>query len=103
METVNSHFMFLSVVFSSLSLLGLAGSWESSGGMRDVESSVTGTLKGTEDSGTSGGSLETNVQETLEWSSLALVLGDVISSAVSLGDTLVHTVHALHLEKSPGE
>jgi len=103
METINSLFVVLSIIFGSLSLLGLGGSWESPGVMRDVETSITGSLKGAEDSGTSGGSLETNVQEALEWSSLALMLGDVISSAVSLGDTLVHTVHALHLEQSPGE
>lgn len=103
MDTINSLSMVISVIFGSLSLLGLAGSWESPGVMRNVKSTVTSTLQGTEDSRTSGGSLETNIQEALEWVSLSLMLGNVISSAISLGDTLVHGVHAEFLEQSPRE
>ena len=72
METENSLSVIISVIFNSLSLSTFGGSWESSGVMRNVKSTVTGTLKSTEDSGTSGGSLETNIQEALEWAFLTL-------------------------------
>jgi len=71
--------------------------------MRDVKSTISGTLEGSKDSGTGSGSHETNIEEALEWSSLALMFGDIIFSAIWFGDTLVHGVHALLLEKSSGE
>jgi len=95
--------MFLGVIFASLSLFGLAGSWEPPGVMRNVQSSVAGALQGSEDPGAAGGPLETDVQEALEWVSLGLMLGDIVSPAVSLGDSLVHGVHAEGLKDSPGE
>ena len=37
---------------------------------------------------------ENVIQEALEWASLALMLRDIISPAVSCSDTLVHGIHA---------
>lgn len=103
MKAENSVLMLLGIIFRSLSSFSFRRTWESSGVMRDVKSTVTGTFKCTEDSGTSSGSLKTNIQNTFEWSSLALVFGDIISSTISLSDALVHGVHALLFEQSSGQ
>lgn len=95
--------MLLSVIFRVSLSLGFCRTWESSGVMWDVKSTIACTFEGTEDSGASSGPLETNIQKASEWSSLALMLRNVISSSVSLGDTLIHSVHSEGLEKSSGK
>ena len=103
MHTVDSVHVGLGVIFDGLSLLGFSGTRESSGVVGDVEASIAGTFEGTEDSGTGGGSLESDVKMSLERSPLALMFGDIIFSAISFSDTLVHTIHALLLEESPSK
>jgi len=58
---------FTSLVLNN-SDLSSGVTWESLGLMWNVDSTIASTLKDTEDSGTGGGSLETNIEKSLEWS-----------------------------------
>lgn len=71
----DSVLMGLGVVLAVLALSGVSG--ESLDAMGDINASIARTLQGTEDSGTNGGSEETNIQDGLEGASLAL---EVISN-----------------------
>merc|ERR1712038_233232 len=63
--------------------------------VRNVEATVAGTLHGTEDSVTGGGSDETNIEVSLEGASVVL--------AISSGDTGELIIERLVLEESTGE
>lgn len=71
--------------------------------VRDVETTITGTLHGTEDSVTSGGADETDIEVSLERASLVLLVVDVVELAVSLINTLELGIDLLVLKKSTGE
>ena len=82
---------------------GVLISWESLGLMWDVESSITSSLKGTEASGSSGGSVDTDIEESLEWS---LVLNVFVNVEVFTSDIRVGSVHVGEtdlLEQSSGK
>lgn len=87
-------------------LLGLnIVTWEAVWRVWDVESSIGSTLHGTEDTSTSGGSLETDIENDLEWTSLLSILisslgGGVLAS--SLSDTLEHLIETQLLEGTTG-
>lgn len=94
--------------FASLSL----SPRESLGGVRDVQSSVTGAFECAENSVASGGPDQAHVQSGFEGSafqafSLALslfhVFIDVEGSSSGSGDSLVHVIQSLFLEQSSGE
>jgi hypothetical protein len=86
----DSILMDLSIILSG-GLFGISGlsslvgdnfnprfgvTWESLNSVRNVQTSITSTLKGTEDSGTGGGSLDTNIKEGLEWSLVTFALDE---------------------------
>ena len=71
--------------------------------VRDVETTVTSTLHGTEDTVTSGGADETNIEESLEGASLVVLVGDVVKLAVGGTAALELSVDLLVLEKSAGK
>lgn len=90
---------------ASLSLdlfLGLRVTGESLVLMGDVETSVNTSLEGSVDLSTGGGSLETDIEEALEGSSLSLVVVDIVVFSIGLLNTLVHRVHANLGEESSG-
>lgn len=62
-ESVGVEFLALVVV-----------TWESLLVVRDVESTVRGTLESTEDTSTSGGSVQTNIEEGLEGATALLII-----------------------------
>jgi len=58
--------------------------------VRDLETSVNSTLHGTEDTGTSGGVVETNVEENVEWTTaLGFLNKEVLSIRLALADVLL--------------
>lgn len=63
-------------------------------GVRDVETTVRSTFHGTEDTGTSGGLVETNIQMALEWAA-----GFIIIAFGSLGK-LVLSISLLNTSES---
>lgn len=86
-------------LFGNLSLLALLFlglvemvTWESLVVVGNVDSTVNGSLHGSEDSVTGGGSDETNIQVSSEWSSvLDLVLFvNVKEVTINVLNTLVH-------------
>jgi len=87
----------ISVVFT------ISESWESLGAVWDVQATIDGSLEGSENLGTSGGSLETNVQETLEGSWLSVDILDVELGTSGLLDSGVDTVQLELLEQTTGE
>ena len=81
-------------------------SGESLGVVGDEDATVDGSLKGSEDSVSSGGSDETNIEEGLEGSSLLLdevLLVEVEEFSISSLDSLVVGVHAEVSEESSGK
>ena len=82
---------------------GLSVTWESLGLMWDVESTVASTLHASEDSGTGGGSLETNIEEGLEWSLITNIVINVEVFSVDFGVALVHLGEADSLQESSGD
>ena len=74
-STEDSILMDLGVVFAILTLTRV--SWESLNAVWDINATIASTLKGTEESGTNSGSVETNIHDSLEWSALTL---EVISN-----------------------
>lgn len=85
--------------FTSLSGLGCSLfeviSWESLGVVGNVDTSVNSTLEGSENSASGGGSNETNIEESLEWSSVLVdtFLSDIEEFSVSRFDSLVELGH----------
>ncbi|KAH3667488.1 hypothetical protein OGAPHI_003137 [Ogataea philodendri] len=76
--------------------------WESGWGVRNVQSTVGSTLQGTEHSGTGGGSLQTNVQEHLEWSWAVLNSLGELELTLDLLNTGVGLVQTELLQSSSG-
>jgi len=114
-STEDSILVDLSVV-RGLGLLGISGlsslvgndldlrfgvTWESLNGMRNVKTSIASTLECSEDSGTSGGSLDTNIKESLEWSLLTFALNEE-HFTVNLIGWLVVLIKSDLLEESSG-
>jgi len=92
------------VVFVDLSVeLAVGESGESLGAVGDVETSISGTLEDTEDSGTSGGSGQTSVQVASEGSLLAGVSLLVELVSVDLDLAFVHGVKTELLEDSSAD
>jgi hypothetical protein len=116
MGTEDSFLMDLSVILGSRFIgiggltslvgndfdLGLGVTWESLGGVRNVDSSIASTLKGTEDSGTGGGSLDTDIHKSLEWSLFTFAL-DEEHFTIDLGVGLVLFSESNLLQESSGE
>jgi hypothetical protein len=71
--------------------------------MGDVESTIASTLHGTEHSVTSGSSDETDIEVSLEWASLGVLVADVVELAVSSGLTNELGVDLFVGEQSTGE
>lgn len=69
----------------------------------DVQATIDGSLEGSEKLGTSGGSLETNVQETLEGSWLSVDILDVVLGTSGLLDSGVDAVQLELLQQTSGE
>lgn len=69
----------------------------------DVQTTIDGSLEGTEKLGTSSGSLETNVQETLEGSWLSVDILDVVLSTSGFLDSGVDAVQLKLLEQTSGK
>ena len=77
-------------------------SWESLLRVRDVESSVAGTLHGSEDTVSSGGAHETNIKEGLEWALLLTTLSNVVVGSIDLAVSSELSVQSLKLKESTG-
>jgi len=69
--------------------LGDVSSGESLGLVRDVQTTVTGTLEGTEDTVSGGGADETDIEESLERSGRVLNGLNVVDITVNLGGSSV--------------
>ena len=94
---------FTSLVLNN-SNLSSGVTWESLGLMWNVDSTIASTLKDTEDSGTGGGSLETNIEESLEWSLVIIsIIIDVEVFSVNIGCGFVEVTESDLLEESSGE
>lgn len=116
MGTEDSFLMDLSVIFGTrfFSIGGFSSlvgndfnltsgiTWESLGVVRNVESSIASTLKGTEDSGTGGGSLDTDIHKSLEWSLFTFAL-DEEQFTIDFGVTLVLFSESNLLQESSSE
>jgi hypothetical protein len=89
------------VGFDCLNLLGI--SWESLGLMWNVNSSIASSLHNSEDLGSGGSGVDTNIKESLEWSLVLDILVNVEVLSVNLGVGLVGISETDLLEKSSGE
>mmetsp|Transcript_13174 Transcript_13174/g.22336 ORF Transcript_13174/g.22336 Transcript_13174/m.22336 type:complete len:352 (+) Transcript_13174:108-1163(+) len=83
--------------------LGLGVSGESLGGVGHVDTSVASSLEGTEESGSSGGGRDTDIEESLEGPLVLDVLLNVEHGSVDLVVGLVHLGESDLLEQSPGD
>lgn len=74
-------------------------------GVGHEDTSIGGTLHGTEDAGTGGGAGKTNIEEGLEWAAGVLILSGLGEGelSVSLLNTLEVGVHAELLEDTAGD
>jgi hypothetical protein len=94
---------FTSLVLD-LSNLSSGVTWESLGLMWYVKSTIASTLKDTEESGTGGGSLETNIEKSLEWS---LIIIDIIINVevftVNIRGSFVKIAETDLFQQSSGE
>ena len=100
--TDDSLLVNLGVVLAVLALTRVSG--ESSDGVGNVNAAVAGTLEGTEESGTNGGSVQTAVQHSLEGSALALeVISNVelVTGGLLLADE--SGVHTDLLQQTSGQ
>jgi hypothetical protein len=66
----------------------------------DVESTINGTLHGSEDSVSGGGSNETDIEETFEWASVLDGISSAEVSSISLFLSNEHLVHLLGGQKT---
>jgi len=100
--TENSFSVDLGVVNFFTTIVGV--SRESSGGVGNVETSVASTLKATKDSVTSGGSDETDVQNSLEWSLFLVLVSffDIVVFTIDLGVTSIEFIQTSLVEESSG-
>jgi len=101
-DTEDSFSVDLSIVSFLVSFR--AKSWESLGGVGNVETTVASTLEATEDTVTGGSSDETNIQNSLEGSSLVflVVLLDIVVLTIDLLGTSVNLVQTSLGEESSG-
>jgi hypothetical protein len=77
--------------------------WETVLGVGDENATIGSTLHGTEDTGTSGCAVKTNIKESLEWSSILLrSLGKFVLS-ISLLNTSEILIYAKLLENTTGD
>lgn len=76
--------------------------WESLVFVGDVESTVTSSFHGSENTVSSGGSDETNIKESLEWASIALEFVSAVVGSINLVISLEHSVHVFSSEKTTG-
>jgi hypothetical protein len=83
--------------------LSFGVTWESLGVMGNVNTSIASSLKDTEDSGTSGGSLDSNIHKGLEWSLVLDVSVDVVEFSIDFGVSFVHIRETDLLEESSSE
>lgn len=98
-DSEDSFSVDLGVVFLSLSVFDV--SWESSGGVGNIKSSITGSLEGSKNSGSSGGSNETHVEVSFEWSTLLIhILRHIVIISVGLLSSSIHLLHTQLLQKS---
>lgn len=94
---------FTSLVFD-LSDSSSGVTWESLSLMWYVKSTIACSLKNTEDSGTSGGSLETNIEKSLEWSLVIItVIINVKVFSVDISGGFVKIVKTDLFQQSSGE
>jgi len=92
--------LLTSLVSDDLSLLNTE-TWESLLRVRNVETTVAGTLHGSENTVSSGGADETNIEESLEWTLVSVVdFGNLIVASINLVVTLEFSVEILHLKES---
>jgi len=82
--------------------LGDVSSGESLGLVRDVQTTVTGTLEGTEDTVSGGGADETDIEESLERSGRVLNGLNVVDITVNLGGSSVFVSKLEAGEESSG-
>lgn len=68
----------------------------------DVETTIGSTLHGSEDTVSSGGADETNIEVSLEWASLLHVVTDGVVRTVNLLVALVHVSETLVSQESTG-
>jgi len=66
--------------------------WESLLVVGDEEAAIARTLHGTENSVTSGGAGNTNIEESLEWAAVNNVVLNGVQLTVDLGLTLIHVL-----------
>lgn len=69
----------------------------------DIESSITSSLQHTKDSGSVGSGLESNIEDTLEWSSVSDILSGIIVGSINLLDSFIGVVEVNLLQQSSGE
>ena len=73
--------------------------------MGDVKTTINGTLQGTEDTGTSAGALEADIEESAEWAATLLLYNadkatetcvqtDEAATTQATENTMTNTVHA---------
>jgi len=102
--TEDSGFVVFRNVFLGFTfIIGRSVSGESRFRVRYVDTTITSSLKNTEDSVTSGGSHQTAVQNSLEWLSLLNVVFNVVVFSVNLGLTGVDGVQTDLLEESSSQ
>ena len=99
---------FRSGSFTSLVLnngnLSSGVTWESLGLMWNVDSTIASTLKDTEDSGTGGGSLETNIEKSLEWSLIIIsIIINVEVLSIDISGGFVEVSESDLFQQSSGE
>lgn len=93
----------LSSLVLDLLNLSVSVSWESLGLMWNVDSTIASSLHDREDSSSGGGSVDTNIEESLEWSLVLNIVINVEVLSVDIGVALVHVGETNLLEKSSGE
>lgn len=91
-----------SLVGDNLSLGSLV-TWESLGLVWNVKSSIASSLQDSEDSGSGGSGVDTNIEESLEWSLVLNIIINVEVLSVDVGVSSVHIGKTNLLEKSSGQ
>lgn len=92
---------FTSLVGNKFSLSDVE-TWESLVLVGDVESTVTGSFHGSENTVSGGGSDETNIEVCLEWASIALDIISAVVGSINFVISLEHGVHVFSSEKTTG-
>lgn len=79
-----------------------AMSWESLLIVRDVETAVTSSLHGSEDTISGSCANETNIKVCLEWSSLTHMVLNRVEGSIDLVISLIHVCHILEGQETSG-